>query len=58
MEFDIIYTNGDNNLENLKRMDETWKVHLIEEEFQRLIRRARRVWQRFTRHAGREYNSR
>ncbi len=35
--FDIIYTNGDNNLENLKRADETWKVRLIEEEFQRLM---------------------
>lgn len=37
MEFDIIYTNGDNNLENLKHTDETWKVRLIEEEFQRLM---------------------
>ena len=35
--FDLIYTNGDNNLENLKRDDETWKVRLIEEEFQRLM---------------------
>lgn len=35
--FDLIYTNGDNNLENLKRVDETWKVRLIEEEFQRLM---------------------
>jgi adenine-specific DNA-methyltransferase len=35
--FDLIYTNGDNNLENLKRADETWKVRLIEEEFQRLM---------------------
>jgi adenine-specific DNA-methyltransferase len=35
--FDIIYTNGDNNLENLKRADETWKVRLIEEEFQCLM---------------------
>ena len=30
MEFDLIYVNGDNNLENLKRPDETWKVRLIE----------------------------
>jgi adenine-specific DNA-methyltransferase len=35
--FGLIYTNGDNNLENLKRADETWKVRLIEEEFQRLM---------------------
>jgi len=33
MEFDLIYVNGDNNLENLRRSDETWKVRLIEEEF-------------------------
>jgi len=25
--------NGDNNLENLKKPDQTWKVRLIEEEF-------------------------
>jgi adenine-specific DNA-methyltransferase len=37
MEFDVIYVNGDNNLENLKRPDETWKVRLIEEEFKRLM---------------------
>ncbi len=36
-EFDIIYVNGDNNLENLRREDETWKVRLIEEEFHRLM---------------------
>jgi adenine-specific DNA-methyltransferase len=34
-EFDIIYVNGDNNLENLRKADQTWKVRLIEEEFQR-----------------------
>ena len=34
-QFDIIYVNGDNNLENLKRPDQTWKVRLIEEEFLR-----------------------
>jgi SNF2 family DNA or RNA helicase len=34
-EFDLIYVNGDNNLENLRRPDETWKVRLIEEEFHR-----------------------
>ena len=37
MEFDLIYVNGDNNLENLKRPDETWKVRLIEEDFKRLM---------------------
>ncbi len=36
-EFDIIYVNGDNNLENLRREDETWKVRLIEEEFLSLM---------------------
>jgi adenine-specific DNA-methyltransferase len=34
-EFDRIYVNGDNNLENLKLDNETWKVTLIEEEFKR-----------------------
>lgn len=34
-EFDRIYVNGDNNLENLKIRDEQWKVVLIEEEFLR-----------------------
>lgn len=37
MEFDLIYVNGDNNLENLRRPDETWKVRLIEDEFMRLM---------------------
>lgn len=37
MEFDLIYVNGDNNLENLRRTDETWKVRLIEDEFMRLM---------------------
>jgi len=36
-EFDLIYVNGDNNLENLRRVDESWKVRLIEEEFHRLM---------------------
>lgn len=35
MEFDTIYVNGDNNLENLRKSDETWKVRLIEAEFQK-----------------------
>jgi adenine-specific DNA-methyltransferase len=25
LEFDLIYVNGDNNLENLRRPDQTWK---------------------------------
>ena len=36
-EFDVIYVNGDNNLQNLRRDDQTWKVRLIEEEFHRLM---------------------
>jgi adenine-specific DNA-methyltransferase len=36
-EFDVIYVNGDNHLENLRRPDQTWKVRLIEEDFQRLM---------------------
>lgn len=34
-EFDRIYVNGDNLLENLKTGDEKWKVVLIEEEFKK-----------------------
>lgn len=37
MEFDLIYVNGDNNLENLKTDQDRWKVRLIEEEFARLM---------------------
>lgn len=36
-EFDLIYVNGDNNLENLKLADDTWKVRLIEEDFHRVM---------------------
>ena len=36
-EFDRIYVNGDNHLENLKATDDKWKVVLIEEEFKRLM---------------------
>lgn len=36
-EFDLIYVNGDNNLENLRHPDDTWKVRLIEEDFHRLM---------------------
>jgi len=32
-EFDTIYVNGDNNLENLRTSEDTWKVVLIEQEF-------------------------
>ena len=32
-EFDRIYVNGDNNLENLRTDEEQWKVVLIEQEF-------------------------
>jgi adenine-specific DNA-methyltransferase len=36
-EFQLIYVNGGNNLENLKAPDDTWKVRLIEEDFHRLM---------------------
>ena len=32
-DFDVIYVNGDNNLPNLRRDEDRWKVVLIEEEF-------------------------
>lgn len=32
-EFDRIYCNGNNNLENIRKEDQTWKVILIEQEF-------------------------
>lgn len=35
--FDLIYVNGSNNLENLKRESDRWKVRLIEEDFHRLM---------------------
>jgi adenine-specific DNA-methyltransferase len=34
-EFDRIYVNGDNNVENMKVGEERWKVVLIEEEFKK-----------------------
>ena len=37
LEYDLVYVNGDNNLENLRRGDQTWKVRLIEDEFRRLM---------------------
>jgi adenine-specific DNA-methyltransferase len=36
-EFDLIYVNGGNNVENLKTPDDTWKVRLIEAGFHRLV---------------------
>ena len=36
-EFDLIYVNGGNNLENLRTADDLWKVRLIEEDFHRLM---------------------
>jgi len=36
-EFDTIYVNGSNNLPNLKKDDENWKVRLIEEEFHKYM---------------------
>ena len=36
-EFDLIYVNGGNNLENLRAPDDLWKVRLIEEDFHRLM---------------------
>lgn len=36
-EYDIIYVNGDNNVENLRRADQTWKVRITEDEFHRLM---------------------
>lgn len=36
-EYDLIHVNGDNNLENLRAADDTWKVRLIEEDFHRLM---------------------
>ena len=36
-EFDLIYVNGGNNLENIKTPDDLWKVRLIEEDFHRLM---------------------
>ena len=32
-EFDVIYVNGDNNLENLRTAEESWKVQMTELEF-------------------------
>ena len=37
MDFDVIYVNGDNFLENSRSLGEAWRVRLIEEHFQRLM---------------------
>ena len=34
-EFDVIYVNGDNNLENLRTGEEKWKVQMTETEFKK-----------------------
>lgn len=36
-EYDVIYVNGDNNLETLQRAHQTWRVRLIEDEYRRLM---------------------
>lgn len=35
--FDVVYVNGDSNLESLRNAGETWAVRLIEEDFLRLM---------------------
>lgn len=37
MEFDKIYINGDNTLQNIKKDEEHWKVELIEEKFKKMM---------------------
>ena len=32
-EYDVIYVNGSNNVPNLRKDADTWKVRLIEEDF-------------------------
>ena len=36
-EFDTIYVNGDNNLDNLRKDEDHYKVKLIEQEFKDLM---------------------
>ena len=38
-EYDVIFVNGDNHLENLRLEDETWKVVMTEQEFNK------RMWE-------------
>jgi adenine-specific DNA-methyltransferase len=40
---EVLYVNGDNNLENLRKPDERWEVRLIEEEFRKWMFDARDV---------------
>lgn len=35
--FDVVYVNGGNNLDGLRRAEDTWRVRLIEEDFHRLM---------------------
>ena len=36
-DFDVLYVNGSNNIENLKSPSDTWAVRLIEDDFHRLM---------------------
>lgn len=36
-DFDVIFVNGDNNIENLRLENETWKVVLTEQEFNKCM---------------------
>ncbi len=36
-QFDLVYINGDNNLENLRPANQTWRVLLTDAEFHRLM---------------------
>ena len=36
-DFDLIYVNGDHNLDSLKDTDQTWTGHTIEDHFKRLM---------------------
>ncbi|MCY3629757.1 MAG: DNA methyltransferase [Bacteroidota bacterium] len=36
-EFDVVWVNGGNNLENIKPLGDLWKVRLIDEDFHRLM---------------------
>ncbi len=36
-DFDLIYANGDHNLDSLNETDQTWTGHTIEEHFKRLM---------------------
>ena len=36
-DFDLIYANGDHNLDSLKETDQTWTGQTIEDHFKRLM---------------------